>query len=85
MNANDEMIMFLIHNQQAIKNLIQPFTNQYNQLLELEDPIFIDDIQKQYKNVVRWIIVKQLMENTPASVEDAFIFLDEFNIEEYLR
>lgn len=85
MNANDEMIMFLIHNQQSIKNLVQPYTSQYNQLLELEDPIFIDDIQKQYKDVIRWIIVRQLMENTPASVEDAFIFLDEFNLTDYLR
>jgi hypothetical protein len=84
MNTDEMMVMYLIHNQLYIKSLIQPYTDQYEELLRLEDPIFIADIDKQYNNTVKWIIVRVLTEKTGATAEDAFILMESFHIGEYL-
>lgn len=78
-------MLFLIHNQQYLKQLIAPYTIQRDELIKLHDPIFSMDICKQYDNVVKWMLVKELTQHTQASVEDTLIFLESFNLEEYMQ
>lgn len=86
MNKNEKIILFFLHNQKQLKDLTRPYTKQYQELLDNENSLFIDDIEKQYITILKWLLVKEILGLfNDINVEEAFVFVDGFNIKEYLK
>lgn len=78
------MIDFLVVNQDLIKTLVAPYTIQRNLALQQHVPIFYDDIQNQYINAIKCVIVKALTQHCQVTTEEAYVFVESFNVLDYL-
>lgn len=79
-----EIILYLLHNQEYLKNLINKFLIYKNKLLEKEPKEFKLDILNQYKTIVRFMIANEITQRLAVDYETVIVTLEELNIEEYL-
>lgn len=83
--TKNNIIAYLIHSQDHVKNLIHPYRKQKKDLLKLEDRVFHKDVEDQFKDLVKWIIIRDIVSNAQVTTEDALLIVEEMNIEEYLN
>lgn len=78
-----ELISFMIANMDWYSYLIQPLKDHMGRLNAEVDPIFSDEIEKQYKDRVKWILVADICKRTSINVEEVLMFLENVNMETF--
>lgn len=80
----NNVYLILIHNQEHFKQKTKEYKKQRDELLKQQDVSFHDEIHKQYKEVCKWVIVKEICEATGKSNEEVLIVVEQLNMDEYL-
>lgn len=81
-----KMVNFLIQNHEFIKkDLLLPLKQQREKALANEDSVFIKEIEDQYKDRAKWIIITNICLNMRFAVDEVAVFVDNINIPELLK
>ena len=83
--SNSMIIQYLTHNQEYVKKIVEPFTQQKNYLLEKEDESLKDEINSQYKEIIKRMIVEEITKKLAIPAEDVIIIIENINLEIYLK
>ncbi len=84
---NQELLKIAITNSvPQLRQLVQPFVDAKEKLLNSGLPVFRKDIEEQFRQNVLNTIADDLAKHLPeVSPEDIVIVLEEFNLEEFLN
>lgn len=82
---NQILIIDLIHNQAHYVSLLNDLLNQRKMVLETEDPVFHQEIEKNFEETAKSIILQDVVKRLLITPEDAMIVLNELNLKEYLK
>lgn len=80
----NNIIFFLIHHQQVLKNLCKPILEQRKKLLDTEPIEFHEDIIAQGNELCLSIIIVEITRNIPVDYILIKSILEDFNINEFL-
>lgn len=82
--AEQIILLDLIHNQIHYKSLIEDLKKQIPLLLEI-DPLFEEEIKINYFDLIRSRLLNDIATRLKVTAEDALIVLDTINLKEYLK
>lgn len=83
--AQQLMISDMIHNKSYYLDLIKDVTPQLEWLLKDEDPVFHNDIEKNYLDVCKSKIILNVTWRLQINAEDAMVVLSAIDLKEYLK
>lgn len=76
----ERMMHYIIANLYRIQKLIEPYKQQRDILLDKEDGIWREDINKQYDKTIRSVIVTDMCQNLPITVLDGMVFVESIDL-----
>lgn len=74
----------LIENHLHYKNLLEPLIEKRRLLMSSEKD-WLEEIDLNFKETVRWLIAQELHKVLNVSIEDAYIEVESINLKEYLK
>jgi len=85
-NFNIQLIMAdLIHNFEIYRKLVEPLKEQLKELLEKEDPLFHEEINKQYIEMIKSEFLQEITKRLQVTSEEAMGVIEDLNLKEYLK
>lgn len=75
---------YLISNKEHLVSLLQPHKDKKN-FLEDSLPFFNGEIELQYVELRRNIIATEITKSLAISYEDVIVYLEDINLEEFLK
>ncbi len=79
------VMVYLVHNQAHIKELVAPYTKQRNDLMAQQPVEFHDDIEKQYLNLVREAATLDVAKTLNVNLVNVKMVLEQTNLKAYLE
>lgn len=76
----EELIVNISH----YKKLLEPLMEKRRILISNEKD-WLEEIDLNFKNTVRWLIAQELHKVLNVSIEEAFIEVESINLKEYLK
>lgn len=76
----EELIVNILH----YKTLLEPLIEKRRILISNEKD-WLEEIDLNFKNTVRWLIAQELHKVLNVSIEEAFIEVESINLREYLK
>lgn len=73
---NAEMVNYFVSNMDYLSNLIKPVKEQREKLLMDLEPIFHKDIEKQYLDRIKWVVITDACKRTGLSSEEVAMFVE---------
>ena len=84
MNNEESIKQYLIDNREHLMLLIEPFKKQRELLLANSNSLFKQDIESQYKHVVKWTIIRDIECALKLPMDDIVITIESMNLNHYL-
>lgn len=78
------VVTYLTDNHEHIKELVNPLTLLYSTAVST-DPLFKEDVDKQYQDNVCSIITNEVTKRLGVSTEDVLVVLEGIDLKEYLK
>jgi len=75
----------LIHNFEIYRKLVEPLKEQLKELLEKEDPLFHEEINKQYIEMIKSEFLQEITKRLQVTSEEAMGVIEDLNLKEYLK
>lgn len=75
----EQMMHFVTVNLPHIVELIKPYKQQRDALLQKEDGLFHHDISKQYDKIIKSVVAVFMTKHLQIDAFDAILFLDEMD------
>jgi len=83
-DVNEVIFQFLMQNHFHFKEATRKYREQKENLLLTEDPSFHDEIEKQYEDIVKQLLVDEVTKQFAFPVESVIISLEGVNISAYV-
>ena len=80
-----EVFNYLFKNQDRMKELVKNYTEQKAELLKTEDKVFHNDINQQYEDVTRKIIMIDVAQHISCGADIILEIVEALNIGSYLN
>jgi len=74
----------LIFNKLHYKKLLEPLIEK-RRILNCNERDWLEEIDLNFKETVRWLIAQELHKVLNVSIEEAFIEVESINLREYLK
>jgi hypothetical protein len=82
---NEAVFIHVLHNQEQLKALVKPFTDQKEALLAGEKSVFRDEILKQYEDLVRYEIQLDIAKSLGLPPDQIKSVVEDIDLEELLK
>lgn len=80
-----DIIDYLVSNQEHLKEVIAPFKDLMNIQTSKEDAVWLPLINTQYKESVKSAIITDVTQSLAVDYESVSIILDDINLEDYFN
>jgi hypothetical protein len=80
------IVYYLLSHQMRLKQELNNIIKQHNELkTKPENSLFINDIDKQFVNMVKFHLVNDITKALGVSTEEVLSVVEDLNIQEYLK
>lgn len=83
MSDKDSILEWLTNNQPTVKSLIH-YTSEEAKILLIDEPLFQDEILRQYKNRIKMIVGTEISRQLGLQIDNVLEVLEHPQIQEYL-
>lgn len=80
------LYQFVMMNQDYItKRLLKPLKEKREELLKEESGLFSSEIERQFQDRVKWVLISDICSRTNIPVDEVAAFVENINMEELLK
>jgi len=83
-DVNEIVFQFLVQNHFHFKEKTKTLKEKKEQLLKSEDPVFHEEIEEQYRGIVKQMLVDDITQQFAIPTESVIITLEGFNVDAYV-
>lgn len=83
-DVNEIVFQFLVQNHFHFKEKTAPFRKQKEALLTKEDSSFHEEINQQYRDLVKQMVLDEITKQFALPIESVIITLEGFNVDAYV-
>ncbi len=82
---NPTLVDYFVNNHEHLKELLQPHCDRYLALMDEEDPILRNDIDREFSYVVKSVLINESSKALAVSTEECMIVVESIDIKEFLK
>lgn len=76
---------FIMNHDYITKRLLKPLKDKKDKLIQEEPSAFREDIERQFIDRAKWVLVSEICSRTNIPVDEVMAFVENINMEELLK
>lgn len=81
----EAVFLYVTHNFERLKAMVLPYKVQRDEMLKTENAVFREEINRQFANLVRSIILNDAALNLNLNPEEIISFVEDISVEEFTK